>query len=242
MKHEYLAVALGPGADPERRNLEGGGDRHRDLLRNALEDDGEGPGIGRGAGVGHEPFAVPLHPVAAKLVDGLRPQSDMPHHGDAGGSDAGDDVSLSGRSLELHPLAAGLFENPGAGLDSRADAEMLVREGEVDDDQRMGTGSDHDLAVVDHLIEGGWDRRIAAGHDHRHTVTNENAVDAGAIDELGGRPIVGGDHGEGPVVPLRGRKVEDGDTAGGVGHGVRLGWGEVEGPVKSMVGGCSRAV
>ena len=153
----------------------------------------------------------------------------MPHHRDSGGDNAGDDVGLPGRPLELHPLAAGFLQDPGTGFDGGSDAEMLMGEGKIDDHHRMGAGPDDDLAVVDHLFEGRRNSRITPRHDHRHAVADEDAVDPGAVDEFGGRPVVGGDHGQAPLVLFRGREIGKGDAAGDVRHGVRIGKGGADG-------------
>jgi hypothetical protein len=68
-------------------------------------------------------------------VDGLRPQAHVAQHGNAGAHEPRDHVGLAGRALELDGLAAGLFQQPGARLDRRADTEMLEREREIDDDE-----------------------------------------------------------------------------------------------------------
>ena len=153
--------------------------------------------------------------------------------------DTGDDVGLAGRPLELHPLAAGFLQDPGTGFDGGSDAEMLVGKGKIDDHHRMGAGSDDDLAVVDHLFEGRRNGRIAPRHDHRHAVADEDAVDPGAVDEFGGRPVVGGDHRQATFVPFRSREIGEGNAAGGVRHGVRMKGG---GGRSVMAGGCGGAV
>ena len=102
---------------------------------------------------------------------------------------------------------------------------MLMGEGKIDDHHRMGAGPDDDLAVVDHLFEGRRNSRIAPRHDHRHAVADEDAVDPGAVDEFGGRPVVGGDHRQATFVPFRSREIGEGNAAGGVRHSVRIGKG-----------------
>ena len=67
----------------------------------------------------HEDLAVlaaALHPVAAELVDRLRGQAQVRHHGDAGRDQRLDLRQHAGAALELDGLDAGLLHEPGGGL------------------------------------------------------------------------------------------------------------------------------
>ena len=119
-----------------------------------------------------------MHPVATELVHGLRPQADVSHDWNTRRHQPGDHVCLPGGALELHPLAAGLLEDPGGRPDCRANAEVLEGERQVNDHHRPGHRPTHDLAVVDHLLERGRNRRVAARHHHRHAVANEHTINA----------------------------------------------------------------
>ena len=219
MHHQHLSIAVRASPDADGGHGERSRDRRSDLLWHAFEDDGTRAGMGRGLRIGHQPVDVPLHAVAAELVHGLRAEADVPHHRNAGGRDPGDHVRLTGGTLELHGLTAGLLEDPRTRLDRRSHAQMLQREWQVNDNHRPRHGAGDDLAVVDHLVERGGNGGGPTGNNHRHAVSHEHAVHACGIGQLAGRPVVGRDHRAWTAVAFGGREIENGHTASGVGHG-----------------------
>ena len=54
----------------------------------------------------------------------------------------------------------------------------------VDDDQRVLDGPADHLGVVDHLVERHRQRAVVPLDDHRHAVADEDALDAGRVDQL----------------------------------------------------------
>ena len=80
-----LAVAARAGADADGRDAQAFADHLGELGRYGLEHDGESAGLLQRNGVIHEAFGrfrrLALHLVAAKLVDRLRRQADVPDTG-----------------------------------------------------------------------------------------------------------------------------------------------------------------
>ena len=128
---------------------------------------------------------VALHVVAAERVDALRPQAAVGHHGDAGRDERGDRVGLLDAAFELHGLAARFLQDAAGVFDRLVRAQVEARERHVDDHQRvLDRAADH-FGVVDHFVERHGQRAVVPLDDHRHAVADENAFDAGRIDEPG---------------------------------------------------------
>ena len=138
----------------------------------------------------------------------------MGHHRNARGHDPRHHIGLTGSTLQLHGLAAGLLENAGTRLHRRPHAKVLKRKRQVDHHHGPRRRPGHDLAVVDHLLERGGNRRRATGDHHRHAVAHQHAIDAGLVRQPAGRPVVGRDHREWPTLRSRGSQVEHRDPAG----------------------------
>ena len=130
---------------------------------------------------------VALHVVAAELVHALRPQAAVGHHGDAGRHERGDRLGLLDAAFELHRLAARFLEDAAGVFDRLVRAQVKARKRHVDDHQRvLDRAADH-LGVVDHLVERDGQRAVVALDDHRHAVADQDALDAGRVDQPGQR-------------------------------------------------------
>ena len=147
-----------------------------------------------GFGVGHEFLFVALHFVAAERVDALRPQAAVGHDGDAGADQGGDRFGLFDAPFELHGLAASFLQDAARVFDRAVGAEVEARERHVDDHERVLDGAADHFGVVDHFVERHGQRAVVSLHDHRHAVADQNAFDAGGIDEPRERVVVGRDH------------------------------------------------
>ena len=62
-------------------------------------------------------------------------------------------------------------------------AQVIAGKRHVDDDQGvLHRAADH-LGVVDHLVERDRQRVGVPLHDHRHAVADQNALDAGRVEQ-----------------------------------------------------------
>ena len=127
VQHEHLTVALRPGTDADCGHLDGASDCSCHLLRNAFQHHCKRTGAGCRLGIGCELVAIALHAIAAELVHRLRSQANVTHHGNASTYNSCNHIGLAGRSLKLHRLATGFFENACTGFDCSAHAEVLQR-------------------------------------------------------------------------------------------------------------------
>src|SRR5207244_8187736 len=114
--HQHLPVAIRTGADTDGGNADAPGDLRTELGRNRLEDERVAAGLLQRPGVLDEPrrlvLATALYHVPAELVDRLRREPDVAHHGDAGAHDALDDLAVFRAAFELDRLHVPLGDDP----------------------------------------------------------------------------------------------------------------------------------
>ncbi len=87
------------------------------------------------------------------------------------------------------------------------------QERHVGDDQRALRAADDGLRVVDHLGHRHADGRLVAEHDLAERIADEEHRDAGLVEELGGRVVVGGQHRDARAVGVQPGDVDDGQAA-----------------------------
>ena len=67
------------------------------------------------------------------------------------------------------------------------------------------------LGVVDHVVHGDEDGRLVAEDDHTKAIADKDHRNAQLVEQLGGRVVVGGEHGDLLAVPLH---LDDGCRGG----------------------------
>ena len=195
-----LSVAVRAGADADRRDRQLGGDLGGQLAGDALEDDAERAGVGDRVGVGEELVGRALNLVSPHPPDGLRPQPDVPHRGDLGVDQGLDRRRHLAAAFELDGLAIGLFEDPAGRPKRLPRRDLIAEERQVGDDQGvMRRPGDH-LGVIDHLFERDPQRRFPALDHGPQRVADQDAIDAGLVEQAGGRVVIGGQDGDPPVL------------------------------------------
>ena len=145
-------------------------------------------------GVGQKLRFIALDFVAAEGVDALGPQAAVGHHGNAGRHECGNRLGLLDAAFELHGLAAGFFQNAAGVFDRPVRAQMETRKWHIDDHESVLHGAADHFGVVDHFVERHRQCAVVPLDDHRHAVADEDALDAGGIDEAGQGVVVRGDH------------------------------------------------
>lgn len=126
LEHQHLAVDARAGTDADNgyRDLgsNAGGERRGYLL----EYEREAADFLEHLGVGDELFGLGLflgaHGVGAELVDRLRRQAQVAHHGDAGGEDALDRFADLGAAFDLDGFGAAFLHD----ADGRAEGFLRV--------------------------------------------------------------------------------------------------------------------
>ena len=124
-------------------------------------------------------------------------------------------------AFELHGLAARLLENAAGVFDGPVGAQVVAGKRHVDDHQRVLHGAADHFGVVDHLVERDRQRVGVSLHDHRHAVADQDALDAGGVEQAGHGVVVGRQHRDLLAGGLHGPKFGDRDLAGVAGHGSR---------------------
>src|SRR2546428_903564 len=120
VEDEDLPVSSRPGTDADGRNAKGLRNTSREVGWHALEDDAERAGLLELLGVRQDArsvlVALALDLAAAHLVDELRREPQVSHHGDAHSGQALRDLDDAAAALELDCVHASLLdESAGAG-------------------------------------------------------------------------------------------------------------------------------
>ena len=186
---------LAPGADPDDRDLHVAHEHVGDVGGDRLEDDREAARLlERERLVEHGLRALgraALGAVAAERRGGLRREPDVAHHRDAG---AHDRAGALRRALELDRVAARLLDEAVRGLDRLLVGRLVGAEGQVADQQRRAQAAADRGGEHQQLVDGHRHGVRVAEHVVGGAVADQDDVDAGGLDGLGARVVVGGDH------------------------------------------------
>ena len=87
-------------------------------------------------------------------------------------------------------MAAGFLHDADGGIQSGLGVALIGAEWHVDDDEGAVDSIDHALRVVDHLVERNRHCGFVASHHVRSRVTDEDDINASAVDEAGERVVV----------------------------------------------------
>ena len=138
-------------------------------------------------------------------------EADVAHHGDIRldqGLDGGRHLAAP---FELDGLAIRLLENSPGGADRLPRRDLIAEKRQVGDDQRTpGRPGDH-LGVVDDLVDRDAQGRFPALNDRPQRVADQQAIDAGRVEQPGGREVVGRQHGDPAALRLPCREIRNGD-------------------------------
>ena len=169
MEDENLRVAARPGADADGRDFELRGDVARDLVRDDFEDDGEGARLFERERVLDERARrvsrLRLQPVAAELVERLRREADVAHHGNLFLDEPPDHFEAAAPAFELDGLGAALLDEAQRGAHGVRLARVVGAVGHVGDQQRALDAAAHGARVVEHLFERDGHGRVVAEDD-----------------------------------------------------------------------------
>ncbi len=219
MGDQHLAVATGARADADGRHLDGRGDLACEVGRHRLDDDGEYPRGFERPRVVQQLGGVALYREAAKAMDRLRRQPDVPHDGDVGGDDGGDGGGGPLAPLELDRVGSSLFHEPSRVLHGLLRTHLVAHERHIGDDQRPPGAARHQSRVVDHFVHGHAKRgRLALDH-HAERIADEQGIDPRTIEQAGHRPVIRGQHRQGRPAPFCRTKRRHGHGFRGLVHG-----------------------
>ena len=201
MHHQDLAVAVGPGTDPNRRNIKGLANLPTQIRRNPLEHNRKGASLLNRSGVFQNPrstrFTPALNPVPPHRVDGLGSQANVPHHGHLGAHDALDGLGDQQSTFELHGVGTRLLDETDRATHSILGAHLITPKGHIGDDQgALGTPG-HQTGVIDDLIQGHGQGRITALDHVSQGIPHQQQVYTRLVENAREGKVVRGEHGEG---------------------------------------------
>ena len=196
---EYLAVAVGAGADADDGDVDGGGDLGAEGGGDGFEDEGECAGLGDGLGVGDELaggfFAAALD-AGAEGLDALGGEADVGEDGDAVLYEGGDGGGAEGAAFDFYGVAAGFLEGASAVEEGLLGGGLVGHEGHVEDDEGVAGAADDGGGVADHVVEGDGEGVGMAEEGGADGVADEDEGDAGVVQDAGGAVVVGGEAGD----------------------------------------------
>jgi hypothetical protein len=158
--------------------------------------------------------------VAAELVDALRREAEVAHHRDARIGEALHGRSERSAAFEFDGLGEAFLEQAAGVAQASFDADLVAQERHVADHHGALHGATDELAVVDHLVHRHRHRGVAALHDGGHRVTDEDDIDAGAVEQAREQVVVGGQRRDALTLRLHraqrgGRDLRTGGAHGG---------------------------
>ena len=167
------------------------------------------PGGGNGLGIGEDLLARALDLVAAQPSDGLRLESDVSHHRNPCVDQGPDRGRHAGTPLQLDGLAVRLLEEPAGRAEGLSRRDLVAEEWQVRHDQRTPRGPRDHLRVVDDLVEGDPEGRLPALDHGPQRIADQQAIDAGPIEQPGRGEVVGRQHADPAPLRLPRREIRD---------------------------------
>ena len=120
-------------------------------------------------------------------------------------------------ALELDHLRARSHQPRRAGV-CLFRARLVASERHVGDHECRARARGDAARVIDHLVERDWQRRRISTNDHAQRVSDEQRVDAGAIEQHGEARVIAGEHRDLLSLACHGREAGDGTWRSGCGH------------------------
>ncbi len=195
--HQDLPIAAVPGADADGGDAQHVGEAAGEGGRHLLDHHRERTCRFEGARRFDDRLRLTLVGAAGLIgsigVDGLRLQSNVAHHRDAGIDQAFDDVADALAALELDRLGHAVLHQAAGVAEGLVGALAVGHEGHVGDHQgALDRARDH-AHVVEHLVHLHRQGGVVAGEHHRGRIADQDDVDAGLVDEARGEEVVGGE-------------------------------------------------
>ncbi len=141
----------------------------------------------------------------AFVVVMLRQEPQVTADLDRGAGEGIEDAGL--RPFEFDDIAAGLDQ--AAGAFDRDRGRVVAAIGQIGDDHGFGRASAHRADVVAHVGEGDVPLAGVAQNIGADAVADENNIDASGLLGLGGRGVIGCQHGDRLALSLHGEKSGD---------------------------------
>ena len=202
MEDQDLAVGGWSCTDPDRRDVELGGDGLAERVGDALEDDGEATGLLEAQRVSSDGVRridrTALHLETAHRSDRLGRQAQVAHHWNLSVDDRSHSGDPVGTALELDRIGPGPDQHRGR-FDRLDRRQVVAHPRQVADDHRRRLRSRHRSRVVRHHVDADLERVVVAEDHVGHRVTDQDEVDAGRVEQPSCRLVIGRHHRQGRI-------------------------------------------
>ena len=159
--------------------------------------EGESAGLAESHGIGQYRCGAvgrsALNLKCATAHDLLLGDPQMGDDRDAGRDNGLDLRFIGGGGLDMHRVGMP-FLHEAHGRSHRLFGRLISAKRDRRHDHRIPGAVDHSLGMVDHFLDSDRDRLRAAHADRADSIADQHDIDAGGIDELGHRVIIGGEH------------------------------------------------
>ena len=147
VEHEHLAIAVGPGADADRRYMQFLRDSRGEFARHGFQHHSKSSRSFHGARVALHVMSrivrLALHVESAHRIHGLRRQSDVSHHGNFGFDEARDQFDAALSAFHLYGFRSAFFHKTHRVANRFLERDVVTAVRHVGDEQRApGSASD----------------------------------------------------------------------------------------------------
>jgi hypothetical protein len=212
-----LPIAVVSGANANHRNSELMPCSPGQLTGNMLQHEGKTTCFFQGQGLFDQPVLTHWIQGLASVpqtMHRLRRQAQVTHDRDAHSHQPvhhSNDLGI--RSLQFHRRGGGFFEQFSCGGHRKVWTALIAKEGQVTNEQRllvMGCRkpSGYSQGVMQHLIEGDWQRCGMAQRHHPQRITHQNHVGPSRLNEGSRQAIPSRQHGDWASALLETDQVE----------------------------------
>lgn len=216
VEHQYLAVACVARTDTYHGAADSLGDLCGQCGRYFLQHDGEAAGFVQQLGIMQQlvglGFLLGTQSVAAKLVDRLRRESQMTHHGDTGLHHPFNLRQDLLAALQLHAIAAGLFQDAYGIAYGIFCGNLITTEGHVTDYQAVLRSAYDATSQENHLIYGNGERVLVSANYIAAAIAYQEYIDTRFVHQTGQGEIIRCEHGDFLAVLLHHTQPGSGHT------------------------------
>jgi len=193
VENEDLAVAIGAGANADRRDAKLLRDARGEFSRHGFEDHGKSSGSFDGARVAHETLGgldrFSLNAKTAEFEDGLRSEADVRHHGDFRFDETRDCFHAFFAAFEFNGFGA-VFYKAQRVANGFLGRNVKRAEGHVRDDESATGSATNGANVVQHFVERDGKSVVISEDDHAERIADEKNVDASFVEKTRGGIVV----------------------------------------------------
>ena len=177
MAHQNLAVAVRSRADADGWNVQLLCDARGQVARNHLQHHRERTRRLKRLGVGLQVRdlvrRLAAFSVAAHLMDRLREQPEMSHHGNADIDEPLHHVDNRAAALELHRRRTAFLHQPAGVAQRFGGSNLICQKRHIGDDERGLSAATDRRGVMHHHVDSHRDGAVVSQHRHADRIAHE---------------------------------------------------------------------